>query len=242
MISAPSGQVTILPDAGAVAAALADAVIAAATAAIAARGTFSIALAGGSSPRAAYELLAGAEYRECVDWSRILCLFGDERCVAPTDDQSNFKMASQALLDHVAIPRENIVRMRGEDEPGQAAAAYADELCKRLGPAPVIDLVLLGLGPDAHTASWFPGVAINDDLLVDAPFVPKFGTNRLTLTPHVVNAARAVLVATTGSEKSAALAAVLGKERDSLRYPAQRLAPASGKLTWLVDSAAASAP
>jgi 6-phosphogluconolactonase len=213
--------------------------------ALALRGRFDVALAGGSTPKAAYELLASPRFRGELDWSRVRFFFGDERCVPPDDDQSNFKMARTTLLDPLGIAPTAIFRMRGEDEPRAAAAAYADVLRAQLelddAGAPVFDLVMLGMGPDGHTASLFPGTdpLEDDDLLVRAPYVEKFTTFRLTLTPKTIDAAREIAIATAGDTKTDALAAVLDGPFDPKRYPVQIVRPRNGTLTWLVDDVAA---
>jgi 6-phosphogluconolactonase len=154
-------------------------------------------------------------------------------------------MANVALLAPLAITPASIFRMYGEDVPASAAAAYADALRAHLdhdaNGVPIFDLVMLGMGPDGHTASLFPGSdpLEDDDRLVRAPYVEKFATYRLTLTPTTINAAREVAVATAGPTKTDALAAVLDGPRNPSLYPSQVLAPRDGKLTWLVDEAAA---
>ena len=239
MISGPA-NLTIVRDDRALARAVAERFASAGREAIVRHGRFDIALAGGSTPKAAYTLLASS-FGDALDWARVRFFFGDERCVPPDDDESNYKMAKTTMLDALAIAGVNVFRMRGEDDPPSAARAYADILRRELGPAPAFDLVLLGMGPDGHTASLFPGTdpTIDDAALVRAPFVEKFGTYRITLTPRVLNAARAVDVATAGPAKAAALAAVLQGPREPVRYPIQILAPDPGSLTWLVDEAAA---
>jgi 6-phosphogluconolactonase len=233
------GTVNVLFDSAALAAALADTFVELAGEAIAARGRFAVALAGGSTPRAAYALLVMEPRRKAVEWKAIEVFFGDERCVSTTSSESNFRMANETLLSRVALTPERIHRMRGEAEPAEAARAYADEIRNTLGEEPVFDLILLGLGADAHTASWFPGVAIPHNLLVDAPYIPKFSTHRITLTPPVVNAARHLVVTAGGSEKAKAISEVFSAERNEALYPAQRLAPTNGTLTWLIDRATA---
>lgn len=209
--------------------------------AIAERGAFSVALAGGTTPRAAYALLAQDPYRSTIGWKDVFVYFGDERCVPPTDEQSNYRMASRAFLDAVAIPPKNVHRMRGEDEPARAAQAYARVLREDLGDPPRLDLVLLGMGADGHTASLFPGSDpfAEDAALVRAPFVAQLGTYRLTLTPRAINGARHVAIATEGAQKAAALAAVLEGPYAPMERPVQAICPRDGRLTWLVDSQAA---
>ncbi len=218
-----------------------DRIIRDAQEAIATRGRFTIALAGGSTPKATYGLLAQHPYRAAVDWTRVHIYFGDERCVPPSDPQSNFRMASDALLDHVPIPRGQIHRMRGEDDPTQAAVSYANEMTRELGEMPVFDCVLLGMGPDGHTASLFPGCDpfTESERLVRAVYADTFAMWRITLTPTVFNAARHVLFAVTGAEKSRALQIIRQGHAASESYPAAAINPSNGTLTWLLDRTAA---
>ena len=213
----------------------------AAASAVAERGRFAVALAGGTTPKAAYELLAAQPCRDDVPWDAVRFFFGDERCVPPDDPQSNYRMARDAMFEPLHIDATHVFRMRGDDPPQRAAAAYADLLLGELGPMPVLDLVMLGMGPDGHTASLFPGSSprADDPAFVLAPFVPKFATYRLTLTPRTINAARAVVIATAGDAKADALAHVLEGPYDPNTYPAQIVEPVDGRLTWLVDRAAA---
>jgi 6-phosphogluconolactonase len=234
---------TIVADEAALAQLVAERFAAAAGAAIAARGRFAVALAGGSTPKAAYALLAREPLRSRVDWSRTEIFFSDERCVPPDDEASNYKMAAGALLNAVPLDPSRIFRMRGEAEPQAAAREYAALLTDRLGSLPQFDLLMLGMGPDGHTASLFPGSDpfADDAALVRAPFVPAFVTYRITLTPRAINAARYVQIATAGSAKAAALAAVLEGPYAPQTYPIQAVKPVSGDLAWLVDRAAAAA-
>jgi 6-phosphogluconolactonase len=233
----------VVDDESALARAVAERVIAAGNAAIAARGRFELALAGGSTPKAAYALLASAEYRHALDWSRVRFYFGDERCVPPTDAQSNYRMARETLFEGLSIGKDRIFRMRGEDDPQRAASVYAAVLLRELpetNVAPTFDLVMLGLGPDGHTASLFPGSDpfTDDALLVRAVYVEKFATHRITLTPRTLGAAHGIVVATAGDAKAEALAAVLDGPYDPTRYPSAVLTRL-GAVTWLVDRAAA---
>jgi 6-phosphogluconolactonase len=239
-MSASGSELVVVPDADALALAVAERFVAAARFALERRGRFNVALAGGSTPKAAYALLA-SRFPDALDWSAVRFFFGDERCVPPDDDQSNFKMARTAMLVPLEIPAQHVFRMQGEIDPAEAARTYADVLRLELGPEPVFDLVMLGMGPDGHTASLFPGTdpLTDDDRLVRAPYVAKFATYRITLTPRVINAARAVEIATAGDEKAAALAAVLEGPHEPATYPIQIVAPRDGNLTWLVDRAAA---
>ncbi|MGH7727775.1 MAG: 6-phosphogluconolactonase [Vulcanimicrobiaceae bacterium] len=253
-MKAGTAQLEIVADFAALAEALADAVVAAGHEAVAARGRFDLVLSGGSTPKAAYALLASAPRRNALAWNRVRFFFGDERCVGPDDPRSNFRMAHEGLLGPLAIAPEQVARIRGEDQPPAAAAAYAIALRAAFAResestaegTPVADLVLLGMGPDGHTASLFPGTdpRSGDDWIAKA-IVPPWGVEpavaRVTLTPRVLNAARAVVIAAGGSEKAAVLSDVLRGPYDPVRRPIQIVAPTSGRLRWLVDRAAASA-
>ena len=233
-------DVIVLPAKAEVTRAAADRVVAAAASSIGARGRFTFALSGGSTPRALFELLASEAYRSRVDWARTDVCFGDERCVPPDDPQSNYRMAREALLEHVPA---RVHRMRGEDEPAAAASAYERELRELLGATPRVDLVLLGMGDNGHTASLFPGLhAVEErERWVVAEYVAEVSMWRLTVTPVVLNASAEVLFLVAGADKAAMLHRVLEGPRDARALPAQVVAPQDGRLTWLVDAAAAAA-
>jgi 6-phosphogluconolactonase len=239
---ARNGDVTVLPDAAALAQAAAERVVIVLARALSRAGNAHIALAGGSTPRAVNALLTADPLRGAVDWRRVVFWFGDERCVPPDDDESNYKMNRETLLDPLGISAAHVRRMRGEDEPHIAAAAYDALLQQELGELPRLDLIQLGMGPDGHTASLFPGTldTIESAKRCVANFVPKFDRWRLTLTPRTINAAHEVIFTAGGGEKADALRAVLdGPEQPGL-YPSQIVHPADGELRWLVDAAAAS--
>jgi 6-phosphogluconolactonase len=223
----------------------AEAVAAAAVRAVAARGRFTLALSGGSTPRRLYALLAdpAAPFRASVPWARTHLFFGDERPVPPDHPDSNYRMAREALLAHV--PVASVHRIRGEDPA--AAEAYEAELRAFFGVPPAgapprLDLVLLGLGPDGHTASLFPGSEALDERVrwVLSPFVARFGTRRTTLTLPVLDRARAVLFLVAGADKAPALAQALAPSPGAEPLPAARVRPDDGTMLWLVDQAAAS--
>lgn len=212
---------------------------------------FVVALSGGTTPRALYELLATDAYVQRIDWRAVHVCFGDERCVSPTDIQSNFKMASDALLSHVPIPITNIHRLRGEDAPPRAAIAYETELralfatprgAPTEGAGKQFDLVLLGLGADGHTASLFPrSVAVQETTQwVTAAFGETVGMWRLSLTLPVINAARDVLFLVAGADKAPVLQQVLESPLDVDRLPAQGIVSRADHVTWMVDGAAGS--
>ncbi len=209
--------------------------------AIAERGRFAVALAGGSTPEATYEVLA-RDHSEDVDWPNVHVFFGDERTVPPDHEDSNYRMAREALLDRVPIG--SVHRMRGELPPEEAAASYGRELQEFFGEIyPVLDLVMLGIGPDGHTASLFPetpALGVTDRLAAANP-VPKLDTTRLTLTVPVLNAAREVRFLVAGAGKAEALAEILEGDADPREYPAKLVRPPGGPI-WMVDHAAAGSP
>jgi 6-phosphogluconolactonase len=242
--------IRILPDAGTLARAVADLVAARSADAIRARGRFTLALAGGETPRLTYTLLADGTYTGAMDWTRVHLLWGDERCVSPDDPRSNYRMARLALLTRVPIPPQQVHRIRGEDEPHAAAAAYETLLRGLLGSAGAEgppergpDLVLLGMGQDGHTASLFPGQeAVRER--VRWVLAEQGGADamwRVTLTPVVLNAAREVVFLVAGARKAGVLREVLEGPFAPDRLPAQAVRPTRGHLTWLVDSTAAAA-
>ncbi len=201
-------------------------------------GRFAVALAGGSTPQRAYELLADA-HRDDVDWDGVHVFFGDERGVPPDHEDSNYRMANEALLSRV--PVGSVHRMRGELPPPEAAADYERELRGFFGGPPVFDLVLLGIGEDGHTASLFPRTPALDvtDKLAAANPVEKLGTTRITLTAPAINAAREVAFLVAGEEKAQPLKEILEGDADPHDYPAKLIRPAAGEPTWMADTAAA---
>jgi len=235
-------EVVTLSSREAVTAATADALVDAAATAIAARGRFLLVLSGGSTPKALYELLATPAYAARIDWTRVHVFWGDERCVPPDDRSSNYRMAREALLDRVPISPQAIHRMRGEDPPEQAAAAYEADLRQVFGAgASRFDLVLLGMGDNGHTASLFPGLtAVRARARwVVAEYVGEVDMWRLTMTPPALNAAVRVLFVVVGADKAPMLSRVLEGPRDVELLPAQAIVPTDGVLTWMVDAAAA---
>jgi 6-phosphogluconolactonase len=204
------------------------------------RGRFTVVLAGGSTPKATYDILA-RDYAGRIDWSKVHVFFGDERAVPPDDDDSNYKMAREALLDHV--PVASVHRMQGELPPDEAAEAYEEELRGFFGPdeLPRFDLILLGIGGDGHTASLFPetsALEVHDRWVVANP-VLKLETTRITLTVPVINASHAVYFLVAGEGKADALAHILGGDADPRAYPASLIQPQAGP-TWMLDTPAAS--
>ncbi len=237
-------NIEVLPDPAAVAAEAAERVVRAANEAVALTGRFSFVLAGGSTPKALYELLAGDAYRTRIDWPSVEIFFGDERTVPPDHPDSNHRMAHEAMLSKVVIPAANVHRMRGEFDPEEAAKEYGQLLKEKFGDAASgggPDLVLLGMGDDGHTASLFPGTPALRETKhrAFANPVPKLNTIRLTMTAPFINRAREVMLTVTGASKAKRLAEVLEGPRDPERLPVQLIQPTSGKIVWLVDAAAA---
>ncbi len=227
-------EIRIFPDTAAIAAAAADE--------FARLKPATVALSGGNTPRTMYELLAS---RHNIAWDKIQFFFGDERHVPPDDPDSNYRMAHESLLTRVPIPEANVHRVKTENPDAAAAAAdYAVEIRNAFrlsdGRFPRFDLVLLGMGPDGHTASLFPGTAALEEKksLVAANWVEKMHTFRVTLTLPVLNNASNVLFMAGGAEKAAVLKSVLEEQHDP-PFPSQLIQPASGRLVWMVDEAAA---
>jgi 6-phosphogluconolactonase len=235
----------VLPDPAALAERAAQQFIDLAQETITARGRFGVALAGGSTPRRMYELLAQPPYREQVDWSNIHIFWSDERYVPPNDPESNFQMASEALLAHVPIPAAHIYPMPTIGSTPEAAAhSYTNTLAAFFeGEPPRCDLLLLGMGPDGHTASLFPGkpevTADNDALVIPVYDSPKPPPTRLSFTMRLINAAANVSIFVTGADKATTVRAVLEGPADIARLPIQGVRPYTGALTWFLDAAAA---
>jgi len=234
-------RLTTVSDAEAAAARAADVVVRLAGEALDARGVCHLALAGGSTPKRAHELLAEAD----VDWSRVHLWESDERAVGPDDDESNFKMIRESLLDRITIPDENVHRVMGERGAEAAADAYEGELRACVDSStqagiPVLDIVMCGLGEDGHTMSLFPGnpgVAVKDRLVVGVHDAPKPPPDRISFTLDLVHAARRTILLTAGASKAEALAAVL--ESPDAHVPASLLR--FGRLEVISDDAAAPA-
>ncbi len=226
--------------------AAAELVASTASEAVAERGRFTIALSGGSTPKNLYTLLA-TNARTSLPWDRMFFFWGDERQVPPTDAESNFRMANEAMLSKVPVAPGNVFRVEAEKpNAGAAATAYEQTLRKffalEAGQIPAFDLILLGMGPDGHTASLFPGTTALQEKskLVVANWVEKLKTSRITLTLSVLNAARCVAFLVSGTDKAPVLKSVLEGDAPGEQYPAKLIRPAQGKLIWLLDRAAAS--
>lgn len=234
-----SPEIKVLPDAASLAREAGERIATAAVEAINTHDTFSLALSGGATPKPIYELLAQEPFRSRVDWNKVEIYFGDERCVPPDSPQSNYRMANDALLSRVPIAAGNVHRIRGEIDPNEAAKEYGQMLKERFGDGG-LDLVLLGMGPDGHTASLFPGTQALHEAhhRCVANFVPKLNAWRVTLTAPFINRSKQVMLLVAGADKSQILSKVLEEPADAERYPVQSIQP-EGRLIWLMDAAAA---
>jgi|TARA_B110000967_G_scaffold150824_1_gene154724 6-phosphogluconolactonase len=228
----------VMVDAASLIIAATEQFITAARSAIAKRGVFYVALAGGSTPKGLYQMLAAMPYSSKIDWSRVHLFFGDERCVLPSHNDSNYKMVSEAMIDMLPIPETNVHRMPTElSDASEVAKRYAETMTKVMKAEP-FDLVLLGLGPDGHIASLFPdtpALEVTDSLTTEL-YVEKFASWRVTMTYPVINAARQVIVFIAGEAKSAIVSDVMTGVIEGL--PIQRLVP-QGEYYWYMDAAAA---
>jgi 6-phosphogluconolactonase len=217
-------------------------------------GRFTVALSGGSTPRAMNSLLAAPPFLDTVPWSSIYFFWGDERCVAPGHPDSNYRMARETLLSKAPVPDGNIFRIPA-DNPDHDRAAEEYEATLRnfflkltpktstapLPNVPRFDLVLLGMGPDGHTASLFPHTAAlhTDDRIVVANYVEKLNSHRITLTGRTINNARNVTFVAAGGDKAESLKQVLEGSDQPETYPSQLIHPQNGSLLWMVDEPAA---
>ena len=241
-----AAEIRVLPTPQELFAAAAEEVVRLANQAVAERGRFAIALSGGSTPKSLYNLLA-TNARSTLPWDHTYFFWSDERHVAPTNPDSNYRMANEAMLSKVPVPAGNIYRVPAEN-PDAAGAAEAYEVSIRKffesqpGQLPRFDLILLGLGPDGHTASLFPGSAGLEEKsrLVIANLVEKLKTHRLTFTLPLINAARCVAFLVSGTDKATVLHSVLEESVPGEQYPAKLVEPSDGNLIWFLDRAAAS--
>jgi 6-phosphogluconolactonase len=245
-------EIMILPDAERLAQATAERFAVALERATRERGLFTVALSGGSTPKALYELLA-RDYRDALDWSKTHFFWGDERNVSADDVQSNFRMAYETLLSHLPIIPEQVHRIPTRTAPNapaaQRAATEYDRMLREFFHAHpesknALDLVLLGLGEDGHTASLMPDAQPdpfrhNPNVRVLALFIPHLRAMRITLTADFINQAREVIFEVSGEKKATVVRDVLAAGTGSVTYPAARIAPESGTLAWFIDQDAA---
>ncbi|WP_340199368.1 6-phosphogluconolactonase [Ascidiimonas sp. W6] len=202
-----------------------------------------IALSGGSTPKVIFDVLA-SDFADKINWKKVHLYWGDERCVPPTDEDSNYKMTVNHLLSKIDIPEENIHRIEGENIPQMEAYRYGELLQEKLPNAngiPQFDLIILGIGEDGHTASIFPHeINIWDSYeYCDVASHPKSGQKRITITGQVINNAKAVAFLATGFHKANKVKAILKKEEGSEQYPASLVDPTHGEIHWFLDEPAA---
>ncbi len=227
--------------------AAAQEIVQAADRAVAERGRFAIALSGGSTPKTLFTLLA-SNARSSLNWERSFFFWSDERHVPPDNPDSNYRMAQEAMLSKVPVPNGNVFRVPAENPDAAAAALSYEQTLRKFfsagdGEIPRFDLILLGMGPDGHTASLFPGTAAlgEEKRLVVANWVEKLNTSRITFTLPLLNAARCVAFLVSGGDKAEVLRTVLQSDAPGEQYPAKLVQPENGKLIWFLDRAAASA-
>lgn len=215
--------------------------VAKSTEAVKQRGFFTVALSGGSTPKRLYQLLAdpNARFRERVPWPSIHFFWADERHVPPEHWESNYRMVNEAMLKHVPVSGDNVHRVMSENPNASKAAEDYEHTIREFVPGSELDLIMLGLGTDGHTASIFPDSEVLDETkrLVAAPWVEKLTSYRITMTLPLINNAASVVFLVSGSEKAEIVSEVL---KDSKRYPAQEVRPTSRELVWLLDREAAS--
>ncbi|APQ15881.1 6-phosphogluconolactonase [Maribacter hydrothermalis] len=205
--------------------------------------TYHIALSGGSTPKIVFDVLA-EEFADAIDWNAIHLYWGDERCVDPEDEQSNYRMTKEHLISKVAIPKENIHRIKGENDPKSEAERYSEvletELPKELG-LPQFDMVILGMGDDGHTASIFPheiNLWVSPDNC-EVAIHPESGQKRVSLTGRMINNAKTVVFLVTGESKAEKVKIIVDREEGYLEFPASHVAPKTKDLVWFLDAAAA---
>ena len=214
-----------------------------ATQSIVEKGIFNFVLTGGNSPKKLYEILA-TTYKDKIDWSKVYFFFGDERNVTPNHESYNGLMAKRSILGPLSIAEDHIFYVNTNLEPEQAATNYNDAIKTHFKDADVsFDLILLGMGDDAHTASLFAKTSILEvqEAGVSSVYVEKLSTYRISFTAGLINKAKNVAFLVFGESKAEAVQHVLnGEEKNTTLYPSQLIAPNNGTLTWFLDDQAAS--
>jgi 6-phosphogluconolactonase len=205
---------------------------------------FDIALSGGNSPKGLFEFMS-KKFANEIPWERIHFWWGDERCVSPESDESNYKMAEELLLSKISIPQDNIHRIRGEEDPEKEAIRYSKEMESTLnsrGEDPVFDIILLGLGEDGHTASIFPDQLelFEDENSCAVASHPITGQKRITITGNVLNNANQIFFLITGENKALRISEIMNDSEAAKLLPAYYISPANGELIWFLDELAAS--
>lgn len=205
--------------------------------------TLHLCLSGGSTPKIVFNELASRNLRK-EDWDKVHLYWGDERCVPPEDEESNYRMTKEHLLSKIEIPEKNVHRIKGENEPRKEAERYAEVLQKEVPQAnalPRFDLIILGMGDDGHTASIFPNeIGLwNSDQLCEVAKHPETGQHRITITGNTINNAAKVAFLVTGESKAEKVGEIIDERGDYKTYPASLVHPKNGHLFWFLDKAAA---
>ena len=239
-------ELFVLPDLQGISKTAAERMSAIALDAVSNHGQFHLVLAGGRTPEFLYRLLSSSPYKSSIPWPQTHVYWGDERCVPPENDESNFGQAWRIMLNSVPVQENHIHRIRGELEPQVAADEYRQLLAIQSNSgedSPRFDLVFLGMGDDGHTASLFPGPIRPEERSASVMAVTAFyedrPSSRITMTPRAINRARNIFFLVTGSNKSAALAAALNGPEDLEKWPVRRIRPVDGSIVWLADQESA---
>ena len=203
---------------------------------------FDIILSGGNTPTELFKIISD-RYHDSIPWERIHFWWGDERCVSPDSNESNFKIANEHLLSKISIPQENIHRIKGENNPEEEANRYSKEIEENLnyrGENPVADVVILGVGEDGHTVSIFPDQIelFEDEKICAVTSHPITGQNRITLTGKVLNNANRIFFLVTGGNKAQRISEIMNDDEAAKLLPAYYIAPENGELIWFIDEAA----
>lgn len=205
---------------------------------------FCIALSGGTTPELLYSVI-GNHFSKAVSWDNVHFFWGDERCVPPDNTESNYGMTQRSLLGKIMIPSSNIHRIRGENDPEAEALRYSVEIgdyTRKRGGLPVLDVIILGLGEDGHTASIFPSdlALFGSDLTCAVASHPVSQQKRITLTGKVINNSNSINFLVTGKKKAGIVEKILKKEQDAQNFPAAQIVPAYGEIFWFLDKESAS--
>ena len=241
-----TAKINIQPDLAALSKTAAQEFVKTGNKAIKQNGRFTVVLAGGSTPKEFYNLLASDDFKTQIDWQKVFFFFGDERDVSPASDQSNFKMANENLFKPLEIPKTNVFRWQTEIINAAEVAEQYEKYIRKffaLKPDefPRFDLVLLGIGDDGHTASLFPHTKAlaEDKKIAVANLVKKLNSYRLTLTFPTINNASNIVFLVSGEQKAKTLQKILETEPQPEKFPVQAVKPLDGKVTWLIDKDAA---
>jgi 6-phosphogluconolactonase len=205
--------------------------------------SFTVALPGGNTPVIFFSVLT-EKYSTSIDWNNIHFFWGDERCVHPDDPESNYGLARKILLNKISVPKINIHRIRGEDDPQKEAKRYSDVIktyTRSVNSLPSFDLMILGLGNDGHTASIFPGniVSFSSRKLCEVAVHPCSGQKRITITGKVINNSRRIIFLVAGESKARVIEDIFNEKPAATLYPASYVIPVSGNAAWMLDENAA---